>query len=396
MSLWGHLAERYETEDRPRALLALDGGGIRGAMTLEVLAEIERQLAEITGRGRKFRLADFFDYVAGTSTGAIIAAGIARGMSIAELLDFYTKAGPMMFQKKWLLARVRSFYTADPLVDKLREVFGKDTTLRPDHLKTLLLVVTRNATTDSPWPISTNPDAYYNNPERGDCNLNIPLWKLVRASTAAPIFFPPEIVEWDEKDPEKTFVFVDGGVTPYNDPAFLLFRMATAPQYKLAWKTGERNMMLVSVGTGSAPTMDGDILNPGKNLAANLAGLPGVLMNGAQVDQDVNCRLIGRCVYGASIDRELGDMIPRRGSRKIPLDEDLGRAFLYARYDAELTEKGLRSLGCGGIDPAKVRKLDAVSSIGDLRKVGKAVAKEVDVEAQFGPFLEERRKRVKG
>jgi patatin-like phospholipase/acyl hydrolase len=45
MSLWGHLAERYENTERPRALLALDGGGIRGAMTLEVLAEIEKQLA---------------------------------------------------------------------------------------------------------------------------------------------------------------------------------------------------------------------------------------------------------------------------------------------------------------------------------------------------------------
>jgi hypothetical protein len=396
MSLWGHLAERYENTERPRALLALDGGGIRGAMTLEVLAEIERQLAEATGRGEDFRLAHFFDYVAGTSTGAIIAAGIARGMSIAELLDFYTVAGPLMFEKEKLLKRLRSLYTADPLKQKLQEVFGPDTTLSPEHLKTLLLVVTRNATTDSPWPISTNPHARYNRPDRSDCNLKIPLWQLVRASTAAPIFFPPEVVPWDPDDPNKTFVFVDGGITPYNDPAFLLFRMATAPQYALSWPTGERKMMLVSVGTGSAPTLDGDVLSPGKNALSNLAGLPGALMYGAQVDQDVNCRFIGRCVHGAPIDRELGDMKIREGEKVVPVTEDRGRAFLYARYDADLTEEGLEELGLGGIDPKAVQTLDAVDALGDLRRIGEAVAEGVEMERDFGPFLDAWRASARG
>lgn len=390
MSIWGPLAGRYETE-RPRALLALDGGGIRGALTLEVLAEIEKQLARATGRGSDFRLADFFDYVAGTSTGAIIAAGIARGMSVGELLDFYTEAGPLMFQKSKLLERLRNLYAADPLKEKLQEVFGGDTTLHPEHLKTLLLVVTRNATTDSPWPISTNPHARYNALGRQDCNLRIPLWQLVRASTAAPIFFPPEVLAWDPDDPRKTFVFVDGGITPYNDPAFLLFRMATAPEYALGWPSGERRLMLVSVGTGSAPAVDGDVLSPGKNIVSNLAGLPGALMYGAQVDQDVNCRFVGRCVHGAPIDRELGDMVPRRDGEAVPLDEDLGRAFLYARYDAELSKEGLGRLGLGAIEPAKVQTLDAIGSIGDLRRVGRAVAERVDLERQFAPFLAARR-----
>ena len=55
----------------PKKILALDGGGIRGLITVEVLAEIERQLRG--DRGDAFRLADEFDYIAGTSTGAIIA-----------------------------------------------------------------------------------------------------------------------------------------------------------------------------------------------------------------------------------------------------------------------------------------------------------------------------------
>jgi patatin-like phospholipase/acyl hydrolase len=66
--------------------------------------------------------------------------------------------------------------------------------------------------------------------------LKIPLWQLVRASTAAPVYFPPEVLQRDSTDPSKTFVFVDGGVTPHNNPAFLLYRMATEPAYRLNWK----------------------------------------------------------------------------------------------------------------------------------------------------------------
>ena len=90
--------------------------------------------------------------------------------------------------------------------------------------------------------MSSNPYAKYNAKGRQDCNLQIPLWQLVRASTAAPVYFPPEILQWDPSNDEKTFLFQDGGVTPYNNPAFLLFRMATLPQYRLSWPTGERRI----------------------------------------------------------------------------------------------------------------------------------------------------------
>ena len=83
--------------------------------------------------------------------------------------------------------------------------------------------MTRNATTDSPWPLSNNPFAKYNQLERDDCNLKFPLWQLVRASTAAPVFFPPEKIKAGKRE----FVFVDGGVTTYNNPAFIAFLMAT-------------------------------------------------------------------------------------------------------------------------------------------------------------------------
>ena len=74
--------DNWETKfvpSRPRKLLALDGGGIRGVTSLEILLKIEQDLAKATGQGSSFRLGDFFDYIGGTSTGAIIAFGWLGG-----------------------------------------------------------------------------------------------------------------------------------------------------------------------------------------------------------------------------------------------------------------------------------------------------------------------------
>lgn len=382
--LWGPLLDRYRGGG-PRRMLSLDGGGIRGVLTLEILARVESVLAEATGKGRAFRLCDFFDYVGGTSTGAIIAAGLARGMSVGELQEFYKEAGPQMFDKASLLRRLKGLYKSEPLAEKLKETFGEDTNLFPQNLRCLLLVVTRNATTDSPWPISSNPLAKYNDPLRKNCNLRIPLWQLVRASTAAPIFFPPEVVEWDPDNINNTFVFVDGGVTPYNNPAFLMYRMATLAPYNLGWKTGERNLLLVSVGTGAAPTVEADIYSD-RNAVSNLVGLPSTFMYGALVDQDINCRAVGRCVHGAPIDSEIGDLIPRAGGSEVPLSTDTGRDFLYARYNADLSAQGLKAMGFGDLDPKQIGKLDAIDHINDLSNIGRKVAEGVRRE-HFGPFV---------
>ncbi|HYH84119.1 MAG TPA: patatin-like phospholipase family protein [Pyrinomonadaceae bacterium] len=391
---WGRLEKRYGGEPRPRKLLALDGGGIRGILTLQVLIRMEDILKEQSGQGEKFRLCNFFDYIGGTSTGAIIAAGLARGMSARELSAFYMKTGPAMFDKSFILFRLRHLYESKPLAKELQKTFGKDTNLFPEHLKCLLLVVTRNVSTDSPWPISSNPFAAYNLPHRGDCNLCIPLWQLVRASTAAPVYFAPEVLQWDKKDPSKTFVFEDGGLTPYNNPAFLLARMATHSAYRLNWQTGEDKLLVMSVGTGSAPKEDAEVYSSGKSAFTNLANFPSALMYGAQVDQDINCRTVGRCVHGARIDRELWDLIPRRGDVRegevIPLSEDQGRQFLYARYNAELTARWLSERGLGDVDASKVAQLDSVEHINGLIRVGQKLAEEVKLEHfaldRFGHF----------
>src|SRR5271163_4191841 len=82
----------------PRKLLAIDGGGIRGVLSLQILQEIEQLLIK-ESKVADYRLADYFDYVAGTSTGGIVAAGIAVGMSVKEILDFYLRSGAAMFDR---------------------------------------------------------------------------------------------------------------------------------------------------------------------------------------------------------------------------------------------------------------------------------------------------------
>ncbi len=121
--------------------------------------------------------------------------------------------------------------------------------------------------------------------------------------------------------------------------------------------------------------------DPGRNIASNLAGLPSALMYAAQIDQDINCRTVGRCVWGAPIDSEMHDLIPG------PVDGPvLGRAFRYARYNADLSRRGLDALGFEQLDPATVGQLDAIDQIPDLRQIGRKVGAEIDIR-HFGEFV---------
>ena len=359
----------------PKKLLALDGGGIRGVITLEVLVRLESLLAEQLEAGDDFVLGDYFDYIGGTSTGAVIAGGLATGLRVGQLLDLYVARGEEMFDKASLLRRYRYLYGSQRLRGLLQGILGKDTTLGSDDLKTLLLMILRNATTDSPWPLSNNPHALFNDPNRADNNLAIPLWQLVRASTAAPRYFPPEVVTVGEHD----FVFVDGGLTMYNNPAFQLFLMATLDVYRLGWAATESDLLLVSVGTGVSPKAN-DHLQPGDmNLLFCANSVPAALMHAALMEQDLLCRVFGRCRHGAPIDREIGDLINGEGLLK-------NRLFSYVRYNAALTRRGLDDLGLNDVDPEDVQRLDSIKHIGDLRRVGQAVARDVAPE-HFAGFL---------
>ena len=383
-SHWNHLAVRYQTPG-PRKILALDGGGIRGLMTARALLRLEEILAEGRG-GSDFRLCNYFDYIGGTSTGAIIAAALATGMSVSELLVFYQDFGQQAFTKRNFFQRWKSLYENGELEQKLKQVFGEHADLSPDNLQTLLLVVTRNKTSDSAWPISSNPSALFNDPTSSNCNLRIPLWRIVRASTAAPVYFPPEVIRVDPTDPEQDFVFVDGGTTPYNNPAFLMYRMATHPAYRLDWDTGEDKLLIVSMGTGAAPVAGTGSEDPEQNLASSAVNTLAAVMNQAQVDQDMNCRTVGRCSYGPWLDLEVGDLVPSdEQGEKLPLDQNLGRQFLYVRYDVELTREGLDDLGLPDVDPELVSKLDSTEGMDDLLRIGGKLAERISKE-HLGPF----------
>lgn len=377
-SLWGDLALRYESQ-QPRKILALDGGGIRGVLTLGILSKLEKDLKQKLNRGDDFRLCDYFDHFGGTSTGAIIAAGLAIGMSADELMDFYKKFGKAMFAKArytilgWLFSGFK--FKSGPLTTKLKEVYGAETNMDIANgtFKSLLTVVTMNRSTDSPWPISNNPFAKYNDKSRADNNQKIRLFQLVRASTAAPSYFASETIQWDKNDPSKTFVFVDGGVTPYNNPAFLLYKMSTLPAYNLNWQTGEKNLLVVSVGTGAATTTGAY-----RNLGSIIKNIPNNLMYAMQVDQDINCRAVGRCMYGDQIDREVHDMV---------YDAKREKDFLYVRYNADLSDKGLKDLGFGHLDPKKIREMDEPANIQDLLDIGTAAANQQVSMDHFGSFV---------
>ena len=289
----------------PRKLLALDGGGIRGLITVEVLGEVEDQLRG--ERGDEFRLSDEFDYVAGTSTGAIIATCLSLGMSVAEIRAFYRDSGTAMFDKASLLRRFRTKFEDEKLGAKLKQVIGPETTLGTDRLKTLLLIVMRNATTDSPWPLSNNPHAKYNLEERRRDRAGLqpgPAALAARARQHRRADVLP--ARGDQAGGPGHFLMVDGGVTMYNNPAFLLFLMATVEPYNLRWTAGKDQMLVVSIGTGTSPKANQDLAPDDMNLIYNASSIPSALMFAALNEQDFLCRVFGDCRHGDELDREVG------------------------------------------------------------------------------------------
>lgn len=356
-----------------KKLLAIDGGGVRGVIALQVLARLESLLRELSGNPA-YRLCDYFDYIAGTSTGAIIATGLSFGMSVDDIFTIYRQRGHEIFTKAPFYRRWYFRYEGAPFDRVLQEVFGTDTRLGSDKLRTLLMMVLRNASTDSPWPLSNNPLAKYNaaDAKTGESNLDLKLWQLVRASAAAPTFFPPvEILVGS-----RPFLFVDGGVTPFNNPAFLLFLMATLPCYNLEWPSGTDRMLLVSVGTGVVPVNLPRPKMSNIGLLTSAAMVPGALISAGILNQDMSCRAIGQCLAGHAIDGEVGDLIGYTPAAP---------RFTYLRYNAELSKDGLAAIG-SDIRPERVQKLDLVDAVPELAEVGRALAAAAVRPQHFAGF----------
>ena len=110
-----------------------------------------------------------------------------------------------------------------------------------------------------------------------------------------------------------------------------------------------------------------------------------------QIDQDINCRTVGRCTYGAPIDREMGDMIPVDNNGKIlSLNSDASRHFTYVRYNPDLSPQGLFDLKLPHIESSNVREMDSTKHMSQLREVGRAAGKtQIKIKEHFPHFLRE-------
>jgi len=183
----------------------------------------------------------------------------------------------------------------------------------------------------------------------------------------------------------KEFLFVDGGITCYNNPSFHTFLMATTEPYGLNWQTGEKEMLVVSVGTGTNPIAKTDLAASDMHILYNASSLPVALMNAASSEQDFLCRTFGNCLWGEQIDREIGDMCSTGNSKcGGPTKEKL---FTYVRYNSELTREGLDRLDLTDIAPETVSQLDSIAGIPDLQRIGQAVAEQHVKEDHFASFL---------
>lgn len=365
--------------DQPKRILSFDGGGIRGIFSLQIAARIEQLFRDEHGRS-DLVLADVVDLFAGTSTGAIIAAFLAWGASVADVEALYLSRGKQMFAHQNPLLpwrRLNSKYRAEDIAAFFRNQFTEDggspALLGSSKLKKLLLVVMRNATTGSPWPISSNPLALFNDPSLPNCNLKIPLWQLLRASTAAPTFFPPE----DITIGGERYLFVDGGVTPFNNPALLAVLMATLPCYRLNWPTGRSALHLTSIGTGGHRTR---LLKkaPQKTYLWDALGfvIPTLIDDGAS-HQDMLCRVLGDCLHGAELDSEIGSL----GTPTLLSADE--QKFTYARYNCMMDSKDVGA----PMTPTELQ-LDNLQAIERLRAIGREyAAREVRREHLFSRAL---------
>jgi len=363
--------------DRPRRLLAIDGGGLCGLIPAEGLIQIEQQLDQLTGTTKP--LCDRFDLIAGTSTGAILAAGLALGKSAAELRDFYLKYGKEIFTKEFLPVRFWHSYSSAPLEAHLKEVFGEATTLGSDQLRTQILVVTKNATLGNDWFFTNNPKSkFFKN------NSELPLWQVVRASTAAPTYFPPQTIKVpDDEGRKQSYEFVDGGVSSYNNPALQLFLEATIPEYGYGWPMGAERLLLISLGTG----FNSVTIQAGKASSYQLIDwakyIVQEMMNEANLEQNVLMHIIGE--RPPEVHSATAELIASEAAKGIPDENALARVaaglsaqklVTYQRITVGLTRKRLDQLGLPDVDPVKVGQMDAADQIPNLQRLGAAVAKE--------------------
>jgi len=379
------LRDRHLFGPGPKRILALDGGGVRGAIEVAFLERIETLLSERLQT--EVRLGDWFDLIGGTSTGALIAGALALGYRTEQIKDFYLRLAPFAFQpKRWGIPLFQAKFNAEGLRAEILKVVADRELSSPD-LVTGLCVVTKRMDTGSPWLVANNPRApYWNDGVDYDGNGRYKLATLVRASTAAPHFFDPEVLKIGKNE---TGLFIDGAVTPHNNPSLALFQMATFKPFGICWPTGPDRLTVTSIGSGAhRPHFSYE--ESGFSRFAQLAYYALIsLMTDADAMTLSQMQWLGECLTEWRINSEIGSLCS-----ELPHG---GKMFRFIRYDVKLEADWLcEELGVK-VSPAEVeryRSIDNPAIVNEIYEIGKIAAqKQVKPEHWLGalPDFVERR-----
>ncbi len=355
------------TAEGPKRILALDGGGIRGTVAVGFIRRIEEILRERCGRG-DLVLADYFDLIGGTSTGAIIAACLAIGMSADQIREMYLQLGGDVFAKRrWDVWNAR--YNAAPLKRHLTEVFG-DRRLGDPSIRTGLCVIVKRADTGSTWPLLNHPAGQFY-----ESNRKILLRQALRASSAAPTFFTPVRIDLGDG---QSGAFIDGGVSMANNPAMQLLLVASLSGFPFHWNLGAENVLLVSLGTGHRPTLQDAVKLAHSSVLTWASQVPRLLIEDASWHNQLLLQLLSRSPTAWPIDMEVGDL-----SDDLLTDRPL---LTYLRYDIRLESDALVELGLDDLAPRAESLFDmaAADNRFDLDRIGQAAA-EANVAAEHFP-----------
>jgi hypothetical protein len=356
----------------PRRILALDGGGVRGALSV---AFVERMAALIAERGtptQPARLHNYFDLVGGTSTGAIIGTALALGLPASDIKDFYFQLAPRVFRRSlFRLPYIGTAFDARALEREIAGIIG-ERSLDTEDLRTGLAIVMKRLDTGSAWIVTNNPRAkYWEDPDDGTFigNRHYRLASLVRASTAAPFYFAPQRVDIVSGEPPG--LFVDGGMTAHNNPALALLQLATVPAYGYGWATGAENLRIISVGTGSWRRR----LTPREVRKKTSFSLAVESLSGLVAETGAEAltllQILGRTDTPWEINSEIGDL----AGVLLPPEP----LFTFERFDLRLEHDWLsRELGVSlsARDVANLRRLDRAASVPVLYEIGQAAAEK--------------------
>jgi hypothetical protein len=231
-------------------------------LTIAFLEQLETVLRQ-QHQNPKLVLSDYFDLIGGTSVGAILATQLALGEEVAAIKATFQKLCRSIFKRPPIWREPKRYipfvgpylvprFDARRLEKALKRKL-KDLRLGSPELRTGLCIITKRVDTGSPWVLTNNPRSKFwrSRTDRVIANKDYRLVDVVRASAAAPHFFRPHWIRISADKKERPGLFVDGAVSPFNNPALQMVMLAGIKGYGLDWPLSVDDLLLISIGTGS-------------------------------------------------------------------------------------------------------------------------------------------------